>query len=141
MGSNFRSTSTQTACTSQALFFFFAPAESKCLPRPIERHHAECQIETILRGVTQQRQGVIGVESYYQYLLNPQALQFDTREDELDILYFSDYDTGYIYKVTGMVAMSALLLPLLALLLLPLSLLLPSWYRRYRRYRRYSVKK
>lgn len=55
-----------------------------------------------MRGVTQKRRGAISVESYYQHLLNPQALQFDSREDDLDLLYFSDSDTGYIYKVTGM---------------------------------------
>lgn len=79
------------------------PPESQYLPLPVERRCGLffLKISTILRGVTQQRRGVISVESYYQHLLNPQALQFDSRDDDLDKLYFSDYDTGYIYKVTG----------------------------------------
>lgn len=57
------------------------------------------QITTILRGVTQERRGDLGIESYQRKLLNPQALQFDTRIESLSVLYFSDYETGYIYKV------------------------------------------
>lgn len=48
----------------------------------------------------QERMGDLGVESYYQSLINPQALQLDTRVDDLDLLYFSDYGTGYIYTAS-----------------------------------------
>lgn len=61
-----------------------------------------CQITTILTGVTQERRGVLVVEEYYQTLIDPQALQLDTRLEDLNLLYFSDYGTGYIYSVSGM---------------------------------------
>lgn len=57
------------------------------------------QITTMLSGVTQERRGDIVVEDYYQPLMDPQALQLDTRREDLDVLYFSDYGTGYIYSV------------------------------------------
>lgn len=56
-------------------------------------------METILVGVYQERTGDLGVETYFQDLLNPQSLQFDSREEDLSLLFFSDYDTGYIYTV------------------------------------------
>lgn len=56
-------------------------------------------METILEGVYQERTGDLGVETYFQYLLNPQSLQFDSREENLGLLLLSDYDTGYIYTV------------------------------------------
>lgn len=59
------------------------------------------QVSTILSGVYQERLGELGVETYYQPLLSPQSLQFETRDDELRILYFADYETGYIYKVNA----------------------------------------
>lgn len=55
----------------------------------------------MLSGVTQERRGDLGVEDYYQPLINPQALQLDSRQEDLDLLFFSDYDTGYIYSVSG----------------------------------------
>lgn len=57
------------------------------------------QVVTILTGVTQERRGELQVEDYYQALTDPQALQLDTRLEDLDLLYFSDYGTGYIYSV------------------------------------------
>lgn len=54
---------------------------------------------TILEGVTQERRGALQIESYFQRLLSPQGLQLDTRNEDLGILYLSDYDTGYIYTV------------------------------------------
>lgn len=54
----------------------------------------------MLSGLIQQRRGPIDVEDYYQPLVNPQALQLDSRQEDLGLLYFSDYDTGYIYSVS-----------------------------------------
>lgn len=66
------------------------------------------QLTTIVSGVIQQRRGAIDVEDYYQPLISPQAIQLDSRQEELGLLYFSDYDTGYIYSVRWMrVALTA----------------------------------
>lgn len=51
--------------------------------------------------MTQERRGVLDVEEYYQTLIDPQALQLDTRLEDLNLLYFSDYGTGYIYSVSA----------------------------------------
>ncbi len=57
------------------------------------------QLTTLLSGVIQQRQGPFDIEDYFQPLLDPQALQLDTRREDLGLLYISDYGTGYIYAV------------------------------------------
>lgn len=62
------------------------------------------QITTILSGVTQERRGDLFVEEFYQSLIDPQALQFDTRREDLDVLFFSDFGTGYIYTVRGCIS-------------------------------------
>lgn len=56
-------------------------------------------METIVEGVWQERRAGVEIETYYQPLLSPQSLQFDTREEDLGMLYFSDFETGYIYTV------------------------------------------
>ncbi|CAM9233744.1 unnamed protein product [Ectocarpus sp. 13 AM-2016] len=63
------------------------------------RNYTDEGIVTILSGVTQERRGELQIEDYYQALTDPQALQLDTRLEDLDLLYFSDYGTGYIYSV------------------------------------------
>ncbi|CAB1097443.1 unnamed protein product [Ectocarpus sp. CCAP 1310/34] len=67
------------------------------------RNYTDEGIVTILSGVTQERRGELRVEDYYQTLTDPQALQLDTRLEDLDLLYFSDYGTGYIYSVSKMI--------------------------------------
>lgn len=53
----------------------------------------------ILSGVVQQRRGPLNTEDYYQPLIDPQSLQLDSRQEDLGLLYLSDYGTGYIYSV------------------------------------------
>lgn len=60
------------------------------------------QLTTIVSGVIQQRRGVIDIEDYYQPLISPEAVQLDSRQEDQDLLYFSDYFTGYIYSVRRM---------------------------------------
>ena len=61
------------------------------------------QVTTILTGVTQQRKNDLPTQTYFQYLGSPQGLQLDTSNvDNLTSLFFSDYETGYIYTVGGM---------------------------------------
>eukprot|EP00904_Undaria_pinnatifida_P009613 jgi/Undpi1/5782/HiC_scaffold_2.g01056.m1 len=83
----------------QSVMYFTDTHVPSIMKTEMRNYTGDQRVETILKGVTQQRRGAISVESYYQHLLNPQALQFDTREEDLDVLYFSDYDTGYIYEV------------------------------------------
>ena len=69
------------------------------LTYPTDTCRQSTQITTLLSGAIQQRMGPIEVEDYYQPLMDPQALQLDTRQDDLGLLYLSDYGTGYIYSV------------------------------------------
>ncbi|CAM9626258.1 unnamed protein product, partial [Choristocarpus tenellus] len=57
------------------------------------------QVTPIVKGVIQVRFGELSLEKYFQPLMSPQAIQIDTRDPDQDVLFFSDMETGFIYKV------------------------------------------
>ncbi|CAM9185119.1 unnamed protein product, partial [Discosporangium mesarthrocarpum] len=57
------------------------------------------QVNTIVTGVYQKRFGEQYIETYFQPLISPQAIQIDTRQPDQGILFFSDVETGFIYTV------------------------------------------
>lgn len=92
---NHTSARVRCSCCSQMDIFVVCVTSSST----VTKTEIPTQIVTILSGVTQERRGDLQVEDYYQALTDPQALQLDTRLEDLDLLYFSDYGTGYIYSV------------------------------------------